>query len=90
MIKTNLAKTQNGVSINFKGELKKESIEAMVQACRDGNCGCDCAPTMMPQISDIAVSGKDGDVTITLHSETLDLKSVAEAMEGCDIPSSKA
>ncbi len=45
---------------------------------------------MMPQISDIAVSGKDGDVTITLHSETLDIESVAEAIQGCDIPSAKA
>jgi hypothetical protein len=90
MIKKNLAKTQNGVSINFRGELKKESIETMVQACQDGNCGCDCAPTMMPQISKIAVSGRDGDVTISLHSDTLDIESVAEALEGCDIPSSKA
>ncbi|MBU1642623.1 hypothetical protein KKE54_04625 [bacterium] len=84
MIK-NLAKTQNGVSINFRGELKKESIESMIQACQDGNCGCDCVPTMMPQISKIEVSGSDGDVTITLHSDTLDLKSVEEAMEACDI-----
>ncbi|MCJ7765988.1 MAG: hypothetical protein MUP09_08630 [Thiovulaceae bacterium] len=85
MIKKNLAKTQSGVTINFTGELKKESVETMVEACREGNCGCDCAPTMMPQINKIAVSGEDGDVTITLHSDTLDIKSVEEAIEGCDI-----
>ena len=85
MIKTNLAKTKNGVNINFRGDLKKESVETMVQSCQDGSCGCDCAPETISQIGKIDVSGSDGDVTVTLHSDTLDIENVEEAVKGCDI-----
>lgn len=86
MIETKLTKTPEGVNINFQGGVKKASIVTMVQACRDGSCGCDCDPSTMQQIKQMEISGNDGDITVSLRSDTLDVQSIEEAMKGCDIP----
>ncbi len=60
--------TQSGVKISFVGEVKKESIVAMVQNCQSGGCSCMSEATKQ-KIKDIQISGEDGDVALDINGE---------------------
>lgn len=67
-IKKTVIKTNSGVKINFTGVVAKETLFTMVQNCKTGQCDCMNDETKS-KITDMQVSGKDGDVEVNLSGE---------------------
>jgi len=63
-----VSKTNNGVKINFLGEVKKENIVMMVQNCSTGNCECMSDKTKA-KVKNMVVEGEDGAVELNLEGE---------------------
>ncbi len=64
----NVFKTGKGVKISFTGEVEKQNIVKMVENCKTGSCECMTNETKK-KISNMEVSGKDGDVELDLSGE---------------------
>ena len=64
----NVTSLQNGVKINFTGEVKKEKIVLMVENCKTGKCECMSNETKA-KIEAMEVRGKDGDVELALQGD---------------------
>ena len=77
-----ISDTSRGADVHINGGVKFSEIEALAQSCSDGSC--DCSPEMMNKIDDIQVSGKDGDVKITLQGKEVNAKEIQSCMSGCD------
>ncbi len=67
-MKKEVSKTNNGVKINFLGEVQKENIVSMVQNCSTGKCECMSDDTKA-KIKDMQVHGEDGDVKLSLEGD---------------------
>jgi len=67
-MKKEVSKTNNGVKINFLGEVQKENIVTMVQNCSTGKCECMSDDTKA-KIKDMKVDGEDGDVNLSLEGD---------------------
>lgn len=67
--------TENGVKATLSG-FKTEDIASKIDACKNGECVCDCDPELMQKIENIEVSGtKDGTsivITGDVDSQTLE------------------
>ena len=63
-----VSKTNNGVKINFLGEVQKQNIVTMVQNCSTGKCECMSDETKA-KIKDMKVHGADGDVKLSLEGD---------------------
>jgi ABC-type transporter Mla MlaB component len=61
-------KTNDGVKISFTGEVEKQNIVKMVENCATGQCECMSDETKK-KITNMEVSGKDGDVALDLSGE---------------------
>jgi len=64
----NVFKTGEGVKINFTGEVEKKNIVKMVENCATGACECMSDDTKK-KITDMQVSGTDGDVKLDLSGD---------------------
>ncbi len=64
----NVNATGFGVNISFTGEVKKQNIVTMVQNCSTGACECMSDETKA-KITNMEVSGKDGDVALALSGD---------------------
>ena len=64
----NVFKTNEGVKISFTGEVIKQNIVQMVENCSTGQCECMSDETKA-KISNMEVSGKDGDVNLDLTGD---------------------
>jgi len=58
-------KTNDGVKISFTGVVEKQNIATMVENCSTGSCECMSDETKN-KITQMTVSGKDGDVALNL------------------------
>ncbi|WP_297486250.1 hypothetical protein [Sulfurimonas sp.] len=67
-MKKEVSKTNDGVKINFLGEVKKDNIVTMVQNCSTGKCECMSDDTKA-KIKDMKVHGEDGDVNLSLEGD---------------------
>jgi hypothetical protein len=85
MLEKKVLKTDNGVNIKFTGDIKKNDVQNMIDSCGGGDCGCDCDPAMMEKIEDKLVSGKNGDVTISLVGKDIEVTEIQNALEGCNL-----
>jgi len=79
MIKKDVQKIQNGVSIDFSGAIAKETVFTMVQNCAEGKCECMSDETKK-KVTDMVVSGKDGSVNLELKGD-LTQKEIEEALK---------
>jgi hypothetical protein len=61
----NVFQTNDGVKISFTGEVAKQNIVKMVENCATGQCECMSDETKK-KITNMQVSGKDGDVALDL------------------------
>jgi len=61
-------KTGKGVKINFFGTVEKQNIVTMVENCSTGKCECMSDDTKA-KITDMKVSGMDGDVALNLEGD---------------------
>lgn len=64
----NVFKTNQGVKIAFTGAVEKQNIITMVENCKTGSCECMTDETKK-KISNMEVSGKDGDVSLDLSGD---------------------
>jgi len=64
----NVFKTKEGAKIAFTGAVAKQQIVTMVENCSTGKCECMSDETR-EKISTIEVSGKDGNVELTLTGD---------------------
>ena len=64
----NVLKTNQGVKISFTGAVEKKNIITMVENCKTGSCECMTDETKK-KISNMDVSGKDGEVHLDLSGE---------------------
>jgi len=64
----NVFKTNEGVKINFTGAVEKQNIIKMVENCATGACECMSDETKA-KITNMGVTGKDGDVKLDLSGE---------------------
>ena len=63
-----ISKTNQGIKINFTGEVEKQNIIKMVENCATGQCEC-MSDATKKKITNMEVSGKDGDVALNLSGE---------------------
>jgi len=63
-----VSKIQSGVKISFTGVVQKQQIVKMVENCATGQCECMSDETKK-KITNMQVSGKDGDVELKLSGE---------------------
>ncbi len=64
----NVFKTGEGVKISFTGAVEKQNIVQMVENCATGSCECMSDETKA-KITNMEVSGKDGDVALNLSGD---------------------
>jgi len=64
----NVFKTGEGVKISFTGTVEKKNIIQMVENCATGQCECMSDETK-EKITNMEVSGKDGDVKLDLSGD---------------------
>ncbi len=64
----NVFKTNQGVKIAFTGAVEKKNIITMVENCKTGSCECMTDETKQ-KISNMEVSGTDGEVNLDLSGE---------------------
>jgi len=64
----NVFKTGEGVKISFTGAVEKRNIVKMVENCATGQCECMSDETKA-KISNMEVSGKDGEVNLDLTGD---------------------
>ena len=64
----NVFKTGEGVKISFTGAVEKQNILKMVENCATGSCECMTDETK-EKITNMQVSGKDGDVALDLSGD---------------------
>lgn len=55
--------SKDGVDVHVTGDVRRGTVERMVEQCGSGSEPC-CGPEFFEQVSDISVSGQDGDTTI--------------------------
>ena len=78
MIKKDVKQNANGVSINFRGAIAKDTVFTMVQNCSTGKCECMSNETKA-KVKDMVVSGKDGDVQLELKGDVSEAE-ITEAL----------
>jgi len=74
----NVSKTNNGVKINFLGEVEKNNIVQMVQNCATGQCECMSDETKA-KVKEMKVEGNDGNVELNLEGE-VSVEEIQEAL----------
>ncbi|NPA66511.1 MAG: hypothetical protein GXO11_06480 [Epsilonproteobacteria bacterium] len=86
MIRKDVQKTQDGVSIDFSGAIAKETVFTMVQNCAEGKCECMSDETKQ-KVTDMVVSGEDGSVNLELKGE-ITQEEIEEALKRSKVISS--
>jgi len=85
MIEKTFAKTPSGVAVRLTGDVGKAAVEAMASQCSTGTCECQCGSGLKEQVKAVTVSGRDGDVTVSLEGEGLEPDALSAAMKDCPV-----
>ncbi len=66
--KANVSQLNSGVKITFSGTVAKQNVVEMVERCQTGKCDC-MSDESKKKIEGMQVSGKDGDVELTIDGD---------------------
>ncbi|MDP3466156.1 MAG: hypothetical protein Q8R86_10355 [Sulfuricurvum sp.] len=66
----------------FLGGFSTEELSAKIEACKSGECSCNCDPEMMQKIESIDLATVDGGATITITGD-VDAQTLAPMMQNC-------
>ncbi len=66
----------------FLGGFSTDELSAKIQACQNGECACDCDPSIMQKIEGIELSSVEGGSTITITGN-VDAQTLAPMMKEC-------
>lgn len=71
----------NGITAVLSG-FNTADINSKIEACKSGNCSCDCDPSVMEKIENIEVS-QLGDKTQISVMGAVDAATIAPMMQSC-------
>lgn len=80
-MKIDITNQTNGVKA-FLGGFSTDELSAKIEACQNGQCDCECDPTIMQKIEDISLAFVDGGSTITITGD-VDAQTLAPMMQEC-------
>ncbi|MDD4856006.1 MAG: hypothetical protein PHU41_09210 [Sulfuricurvum sp.] len=66
----------------FLGGFSTEELSAKIEACKSGECACDCDPAMMQKIESIDLASVEGGSTITITGD-VNAQTLAPMMQEC-------
>jgi len=66
----------------FLGGFSSEELSAKIEACKGGECACNCDPEMMQKIESIDLATVEGGATITITGD-VDAQTLAPMMQNC-------
>lgn len=66
----------------FLGGFSTEELSAKIEACQNGQCECECDPTIMQKIEGIELSTVEGGSTITITGD-VNAETLAPMMQEC-------
>lgn len=77
----NVSNIKNGVKATLKG-FSTQDLNAKIEACQNGQCDCDCDPSLMQKIEGIELKEENGDATLTVTGD-VDAQTLAPMMQSC-------
>jgi hypothetical protein len=80
-MKIDITNQQNGVKATLTGFSTTE-LNSKIEACQNGQCGCDCDPGVMEKITGIELKEESGSTTLTVSGD-VDATTLAPMMESC-------
>ena len=80
-MKIEITNQTNGVKAFLSG-FSTEELSAKIEACKTGECSCNCDPAMMQKIESIDLESVDGGSTITITGD-VDAQTLAPMMQEC-------
>lgn len=80
-MKIEITNQTNGVKA-FLGGFSTEELSAKIEACKTGECSCNCDPALMQKIESIDLESVDGGSTITITGD-VDAQTLAPMMQEC-------
>lgn len=83
----NVTNIQNGVRATLKGFSATE-LGSKIEACQNGQCGCDCDPAVMQKITAIDLKEETDGATLTVTCD-VDADTLAPMMQNCLIGETK-
>ncbi len=86
-MKIDITNQQNGVKARLSGFSTNE-IQSKIEACQNGQCDCDCDPSVMAKIEGIELTNENGSTTVTVTGD-VDATTLAPMMESCLIGEKK-
>ncbi len=73
--------TQNGVKATLSG-FKTEELASKIDACKNGECVCECDPQIMQKIENIEVTSNNENTDIVITGD-VDAKTLEPMMKEC-------
>ncbi len=80
-MKIEITNQSNGVKAFLSG-FSTEELSAKIEACKTGECSCNCDPSMMQKIESIDLVSVDGGSTITITGD-VNAQTLAPMMHEC-------
>lgn len=80
-MKIEMSNQKNGVKAFLSG-FSTEELSAKIEACKSGECSCECDPAMMQKIESIDLVSVDGGSTITITGD-VNAQTLAPMMQEC-------
>lgn len=80
-MKIDITNQKNGVKAFLSG-FSTEELGNKIEACQNGECDCDCDPSIMQKIEKIDLAAVNGGATITITGD-VDAQTLAPMMKEC-------
>ena len=80
-MKIEISNQKNAVKAFLSG-FSTEELSAKIEACKTGECSCNCDPAMMQKIESIDLESVEGGSTITITGD-VDAQTLAPMMQEC-------
>lgn len=80
-MKIDITNQAGGVKAFLKG-FSTEELSSKIEACQNGQCECNCDPSVMQKIQGIELGVAEGGSTITITGD-VDALTIAPMMQEC-------
>lgn len=80
-MKINITNQTNGVKA-FLGGFSTDELSAKIEACQNGQCDCECDPTIMQKIEGIELTTVEGGSILSITGD-VDADTLAPMMQSC-------
>lgn len=80
-MKIDITNQKNGVTARLSG-FSTDEVESRIEACRNGQCSCDCDPALMAKIDGIDLQTEEDHAVLTVSGD-VDADTLAPMMQSC-------